>query len=147
MSHRSPDERAVWLVARAARLRRVATAIRHAAGRLTYHPLTGRHPDPSPGLLDALTDLEQVVSDIQQGAGGHGFDESAQVVLAALNVLRGVLAASNDASLDAPYGHGAPRRHHPGALCTIVAERAEDLAHSLEAEAIATANRARRPAV
>lgn len=147
MSHRSPDEQAVWLAARAARLRGIATAIRHAAGRLTYHPLTGRHPDPSPDLLDALTDVEQAANDIRQGAGGHRLVEGAQVVLAALNVLRGVLAASNGASLDAPYGHGAPRRHHPGALCTIVAERAEDLAGSLEAEAVATANRARRSAV
>jgi len=67
-------------------------------------------------------------------------DQGAQVTAAAIEVMRRVLADSNGATIDAPYGHHAPRRQHPGALCTIVAERAEGLARSLESLAILTAN-------
>jgi hypothetical protein len=69
-------------------------------------------------------------------------DQGAQLTAAAITVLRDVLAVTDTdgATIDAPYGRGAPRRQHPGALCTIVAERAETLARALESLAIISAN-------
>jgi len=66
--------------------------------------------------------------------------QQVQVTAAALEMLRGILATPDGAALDAPYGSSAPRRHHPGALCTIVAERAEGLATALETVAVLKAN-------
>lgn len=155
--------------ARAVRLRRAAVRIRLHAGRLTYHPATQRRSPPAPELLEALAEVERVVSEIQQGTKGRGqeelaassapgahtealyrshadVDEGTQVVLAALGVLRGVLGTggpADGATMDAPYGRSAPIRHHPGALCTIVAERVESLARALETAAVIQANMAR----
>lgn len=52
---------------------------------------------------------------------------------AALDIFTQAALHPEPASLDAPYGHGAPRRVHPGAQCTWVAERAEELAIDLSA--------------
>lgn len=140
---------------------------RHARG-LRYHPVTGQRPQPSPGLSSALEEIEQTVIAIQRAAGeraadehalaaaagsaieavraGHAaVDQGAQLTLAALTVLREWLQHLERASLDAPYGRGAPTRHHPGALATMVAERAEDLALALEVVTITTANLYRGP--
>jgi hypothetical protein len=126
----------------------------------------GERPAPPAELLPALEELQLVVSEIQQGAEGRAQEEEAvaatgdtraeplraghaavdqggQVVLAALNVLCGLLTSHDGASLDAPYGLGSPVRVHPGAMCTIVAERAEHLARELETAAIIKANVAR----
>jgi hypothetical protein len=147
----------------AGRLREAARTLRHLSGRIKYHPTTGVKPLPTPGLTGALEAIEQVLNELQRSAGeradeetalsdlgdaaarqirfgGEAVERGAQVAAAAIEVLRGVLSASEGATLDAPYGHGAPRRHHPGALCTIVAERAESLASALEASAIAKVN-------
>lgn len=166
MENTSTDVGAAAAAAQAARLRRAAVRIRLHAGHLTYHPTTDRWPRPGPELLAAVAEVEQVVNDVQQGtqerareavaasaaAGAQGdalhrsyaaVDQGTQVVLAALDVLRGVLGIGgqlDSATIDAPYGSSAPSRHHPGALCTIVAERVEGLARALEVAAISQAN-------
>ncbi|MBI3998888.1 MAG: hypothetical protein HY355_07625 [Armatimonadetes bacterium] len=164
-----PDlsQRAAVAVAQAARLRGAAVALRRFAGSVRYHPITGQRPQPTVEFTEAVTVLEQVLNEIQRGAADRAQDEaalaslgdgvarqvrrdhqaieqSAQVAAAALQVLRGVLSATDEATLDAPYGHGAPSRHHPGALCTIVAERVEALAVALESAAVLKANLTRR---
>jgi hypothetical protein len=167
MENTPADVSAASAAAQAIRLRRAAARIRLRAGHLTYHPTTDRRPRPGPELLAALAEVEQVVNDIQQGAeerareafaasraaggaqgealhrGHAAVDQGTQVVLAALGVLRSVLGiggGDDSATLDAPYGSSAPSRHHPGALCTIVAERVEALARALEVVAIIQAN-------
>jgi hypothetical protein len=165
MSQMSTDQLAAASAAQAARLRRAATTIRREAGGLTYHPATGRRPEVSPALLAALDEVERAVREVQRGAPeraaggptGEGaaqagglraadaaVDAAAGVVVAAADVLRGVLPGERDASVDAPYGAGAPRRPHPGALATLLAERVEELARALEVAAIVRANLARR---
>jgi len=156
-------ERAAADAARATRLRRAAAMLRGQAGTLKYHPATGQKPRAGVELTTALDVMAQVLNDLQRGAAQRADDEAtiaarseaavyaarrahtdidqgAQLVAAASDVLRSVLADSDGATLDAPYGHGAPRRQHPGALCTIVAERAERLALALESLAVITAN-------
>ncbi len=156
-------QRAVAAAAQAGRLREAARTLRRLSGTIKYHPTTDVKPLPTAELTGALEAIEQVLNEIQRSAGeradeetafsafgdaaarqirlgGEAMERGAQVAGAAIEVLRGVLSASNGATLDAPYGHGAPRRHHPGALCTIVAERAESLAAALETSAIAKVN-------
>ncbi len=137
--------------------------IRRQAGQLTYHPMTGRQPHATPELIGALASVEQVVKEINRAAGersgdevaavssgqagveqirlGHAaVDEGAAAVVTAVDILRSTLALPDGAALDAPYGRGAPARHHPGALCTMIAERVERLAWALEVAAIVKAN-------
>ena len=125
--------------------------------------MTGRRSQVTPQLLAALAAVEQVLKEIQRAADerareevavaasgdaiagqirlGHAtVDEGVQTVTAALDVLRGTLAAPDGAVLDAPYGRGAPSGIHPGALCTMIAERVESLAAALEVSAIVKAN-------
>jgi hypothetical protein len=150
-------------VAQAQRLRHAAATVRRQASGLTYHPMTGQQPRASHELLEALAAVDQVVKEIQQATNERAREEVAlsvsgaavveqirfchaaadmdvQAVTAALEVLRTTLAAPNGAVLDAPYGRGAPARHHPGALCTMIAERVEHLATTLEITAIHKAN-------
>jgi hypothetical protein len=165
------DQRAAAASELARQLRDAARMIRHWGGELRYHPLTGERPKAPGAFLDAMTAVESVALAIQQGApersldeaaltnaatadaadaaavrAGHAsLDERTRTVIAAVAVLRTVLGeASREASVDAPYGSGAPRRHHPGALSTIVAARVEDLVLSLESIAILKANFSRR---
>lgn len=163
MGSPSVDERAARWAAQAVQLRQAAAGLRRLAGRLTYHPGTGRHPRATPGILGAIAGMDQIVSEIQQGAEERAMDLDAvtgaperlakqvrrshadvdagtQAVLAALHVLRGLLDSPGEASVDAPYGLGAPARHHPGALCTIAAAHAEGVAQALETAAVARAN-------
>ncbi|MGH2374315.1 MAG: hypothetical protein ACRDIC_12735 [bacterium] len=155
--------RAAAAAAQAIRLRKAGRRLRRLSGGVKYNPLTGERPVLSPELDQELAAIEQIVNEIQQGAGERGDDESAlatygdaaarqirsgheavareaQAIAAAVAVLRGILSTPEDARLDAPYGLGAPKRHHPGALCTIVAARAEGLAAALESMAIAKLN-------
>lgn len=155
--------RAAAAAALARRLREAGRRLRHLSGAVKYNPLTGERPVLSPELDHELTVIEEIVTEIQQGAADRGADESAlatygdavtrqvrdaheavtreaQAAAAAVAVLRGLLSEPEDARLDAPYGLGAPKRHHPGALCTIVAARAEGLAAALESTAIAKLN-------
>jgi hypothetical protein len=157
------DLRAAALVAQAGRLQHAAVTIRRQAGHLTYHPMVGRRAHAAPELLGALASVEQIVKEIQRAAGeragdevaaassgqagveqvrlGHAaVDQAVTAVATALGVLRGALASPDSAVLDAPYGRGAPAGHHPGALCTMIAERVERLARALEVAAIVKAN-------
>jgi hypothetical protein len=145
------------------RLRQTAVALRRLAGAMKYHPVTRQRPEPPAALTGALEVLEQVLNEMHRGAAeraedqavldargvalaariraGHEvLEQQAQVMGVTLEVLRALLTAGDDAALDAPYGRSAPRRHHPGALCTIVAERAEDLARAIETLAVLKAN-------
>jgi hypothetical protein len=160
------DQQAAVALRQAQQLRVIATMIRRLAGPLTYHPTTGERPAPPPELLHALEEIRGAAGAIRDSmdepdreaagpaantptadgraellrAGRAAVAQSVSVVLAALDVLRGLLKSADNASLDAPYGLGAPMRVHPGAMCTIVAERAEHLAHELETVAIVAAN-------
>jgi hypothetical protein len=170
MSPAFPDARAAEAADQARRLRAAAAAIRRLSRGLRYHPSIGQRPQPSPDLLSALEEIAQVVEDVRRGADGRAGEEralveaagdaveaagdaveavraghaavekGAEVTLAALSALRGLFQRLDEASLDAPYGRGAPTRHHPGALCTMVAERAESLALALETVTIRKAN-------
>lgn len=161
MSHPFSDERAASSATLAGRLRAAATVIRRHAGSLTYHPAARQTPTASSDLEAAFAEVERLVREIREGAtertadeGAPGaanaaeplrrahadLDRTAEAVVSTLAVLRGMLGAPDEASLDAPYGRGAPRRHHPGALCTILAERLEYLAHVLQTSTILKAN-------
>jgi len=163
MSPAFPDARAAEAADQARRLRAAAATIRRLSRGLRYHPSIGQRPQPSPDLLSALEEIAQVVEDVRRGADGRAGEEralveaagdaveavraghaavekGAEVTLAALSALRGLFQRLDEASLDAPYGRGAPTRHHPGALCTMVAERAESLALALETVTIRKAN-------
>lgn len=151
------------MAVQAQRLLRAAASIRRVSGRLTYHPVSGRRPQHSPELLSALAGVERVIKEIQQTADERSreevalsaagaapveqirlshaaIDQGVQVITTTLEVLRATLADAGSATLDAPYGRGAPARHHPGALCTMIAERVERLATALEVAAILKAN-------
>jgi hypothetical protein len=132
------QQQAAAAAALAERLRRAAVVLRRQAGGLHYHPMTGRHPASSPELEAALAGIEQAVVEVRRAHAA--VDHAAQVVAAALTALRAILKAPDAATLDAPYGRSAPVRHHPGALCTIVAERVEELARALDYAAILAAN-------
>ncbi len=157
------------MVAQAQRLQQAAVVIRRQAGRLTYHPMTGQRPNATPELLETLASVEHVVKEIQQAASaratdevtaassgqagvehmrlGHAaVDQGVAAVATAVDVLRGALTSPDGAVLDAPYGRGAPAGYHPGALCTIIAERVERLARALEGAAIVKANFGRKEA-
>jgi hypothetical protein len=120
-------------------------------------------------MLTAVAEVEQVVTEVQREAEQRAralsaaseapdlrtdrlqrhhaeTDRMIQLVLTALAALRGALrddGGLSRATIDAPYGRSAASTAHPGALSTIVAERVEGLARSLELGAIATANLAR----
>ncbi len=150
-----------WRAAHAEALRlaqqlRAATAvIRRYAGALKYHPQTGVEGHIGEDLLDAVARVREVLNaiialtarwdeeiawlrardakmpakDIQRG---HTVArEAARLTGAALEIFEQAVLHPETASLDAPYGHSAPRRVHPGAQCTWVAERAEGLAVEL----------------
>ena len=158
-----PDQHAAAAFELARQLREASRVIRHWGGELRYHPLTGARPKVPVAFLGALDAVESVTRAIQQGAGersaaeasiaavgsseaaavraGHvSIDERTQTVVAAIDVLRATLRDSGEATVDAPYGSGAPKRHHPGALSTIVAARIEDLVLALESVTVLKAN-------
>ena len=139
----------------AQRLRATVAVFRRYAGELKYHPQTGVEGHIGQDLLDAaarsrelLTALnaltarwdeetswlrtrnEQMpIEEIQQGHAAAR--EAARLTRAALQIFEQAVLYPETAALDAPYGHSAPRRVHPGAQCTWVAERAEGLAIEL----------------
>jgi hypothetical protein len=151
------------------RLRQAALVVRRFAGELRYHPATGLARRPEPPFEEALRTLHEVLGvvrrladrfDAEEAAladaepaaleevrtGHRRVRELAGALAAALRVLEAVLAHPERAPLDAPYGLGAPRRPHPGAQATWVAERAESLARELayvtvvKASAVGAAN-------
>jgi hypothetical protein len=69
------------------------------------------------------------VDDIQRAHAGAR--EAVGLLRAALEIFDRAVLHPETAPLDAPYGTSAPRRVHPGAQCTWVAERAETLARAV----------------
>lgn len=160
--------RAATSVEHARRLRHTAASLRERAARIKHNPATGQVPSDVSDLPALLEGADQLLRAVQKGAderardeaavgdtrGGTGgsigaetirarhaaIEQTAQAASVAVAVLRELLLSPGGAALDAPYGHGAPVRHHPGAICAIIAERAESLAGALEAAAIIKAN-------
>ena len=155
------DDLSRWRSAHAGALRlgralsAAALIFRRHAGELKYHPqLTpARAPDGelSRGVeamreaLGAVTsvaakwdeeitwmrsvDPKTPVDDIQRGHAAAR--EAARLLKAALDIFERAALHPETAGLDAPYGSSAPKRVHPGAQCTWVAERAEALAREV----------------
>jgi len=139
----------------AQRLRSASVVFRRYAGELKYHPQTGIQGRVGPDLHDAALVLRGTLAAIAAVAAGWDEEvgwlrsrdpqapvdevqrahdaarEGVRLARAALDVFEQAALHPEPASLDAPYGHGAPRRVHPGAQCTWVAERAEELAVAL----------------
>lgn|GEM_PF-1469903 len=155
------DELARWRAAHVEALRlgrtlqATATTFRRYAGELRFHPQSGMHAPPGEELpraaevmretLAAVTaaaahwdeeitwirslDPVRTVDDIQRGHAAAR--DAARLLKAALEIFDRVVLHPEAAALDAPYGAGAPRRVHPGAHCTWVADRAEGLARGV----------------
>jgi hypothetical protein len=139
----------------AQRLRATVVVFRRYAGELKYHPQVGVEGHIGQDLLDAAARLRELlttlnaltarwdeetswlrtrdaqmpIEEIQQGHAAAR--EAARLTRAALQIFDQAVLHPETAALDAPYGHSAPRRVHPGAQCTWVAERAEGLAIEL----------------
>jgi hypothetical protein len=136
-------------------LQSAAAVFRRYAGTVKYHPQSGvvdsigpdlrRTAEAVRGHLAAITALgarwdEEIMwlrkvdpalslDDIQRGHAAAR--EAVGLLRAALDVFDRIIAQPEAARLDAPYGTSAPRRVHPGAQCTWVAERADALARGL----------------
>ncbi len=150
--------------AEAGRLLQAAEVIRRYAGLLRYHPVTGLAAPPGQEVANAIeslrASLERVRTWMPALAAASASSESgdgpvaaeiraglqrvqnvSNLLRAAIEVFVRILAAPERAPLDAPYGMGSPRRAHPGAQATWVAERAEALARELAYAAIIRENR------
>src|SRR4030067_2040771 len=136
-------------------LQATATVFRRYAGELRYHPQFGvahridEHLlESAPAMRETLSAITSVaakwdeeitwmrsvdrgrpVEDIQRAHAAAR--EAARLLKAALDIFDRVVLHAETAPLDAPYGAGAPKRIHPGAQCTWVAERADGLAGGL----------------
>ena len=136
-------------------LRATVVVFRRYAGELKYHPQGGVEGRIGQDLVDAAARLRELLStlsaltarwdeetswlrardaqmpieEIQQGHAAAR--EAARLTRAALQIFEQAVLHPETVALDAPYGHSAPRRVHPGAQCTWVAERAEGLAIEL----------------
>ncbi len=136
-------------------LRAASTVFRRYAGELKYHPQTGLQGRVGADLQSAAAAVRETLTAVTAFAArwdqeltwlravdpnvpveeiqrGHAVArEAMQLLRAALEVFNRTVLEPERASLDAPYGAGAPRRVHPGAQGTWVAERAEGLAREL----------------
>lgn len=131
----SPSLR-VEMAREAVRLEQAARRIRRHAGGLRYHPVTGMAQRPGEAFQAALRSSRESLAQVagwvdDLGAAGERVRLLTQQAGVALDVLAQALARPERAPLDAPYGLGSPRRPHPGAQATWVAERAEELARAL----------------
>jgi hypothetical protein len=132
-----------------------AAVFRRYAGELKYHPQTGIQGHIGSELLDAAAKMRDGLAAVSAlaarwdqeliwlrtadpAAPAEELQRDHSAVRGAIAQLRTSLEGfqrfvveGERASVDAPYGAGAPRRVHPGALCTWVAERAESLARGL----------------
>lgn len=139
----------------AQRLRDALVVFRQYAGELKYHPQTGLQGHIGGDLISTTAAIREMISAVGTIAGrwdeeitwlrsldaampvdaiqrGHATArEAVRLLKATLDVFDRAVLEPESASLDAPYGNGAPRRVHPGAQCTWVAERAEGLAREL----------------
>jgi len=136
-------------------VRQAARVFRRHAGELKYHPESGLEGGVPADLTAAAVRMRSLVTAASAIVGrwdqeliwiraidpdspadelqrGHSAAREALTQLrAAVEVFDRAIAERERASLDAPYGAGAPRRVHPGAQCTWVAERADSLAREL----------------
>jgi len=136
-------------------LQSVAAVFRRHAGTLKYHPQFGVQGTVGADLVAAasaarghatavatlaarwdeeITWLRTVdplwpLDDVQREHAAAR--EAVGLLRAALEIFDRAVLHPETAHLDAPYGAGAPRRVHPGAQCTWVADRAEGLALAL----------------
>jgi hypothetical protein len=148
----------------AAALQSGAAVFRRYAGRLKYHPHLGVEGTVGSDLLEAAAAMRREVTAISARAARWDEEitwlrtvdpaaplddiqrehaaarEAAGLLRAALEIFDRAVAHPELASLDAPYGAGAPRRVHPGAQCTWVAERADGLARQLNEVTLRKAN-------
>lgn len=148
----------------ARRLQEAAAVFRRYAGELKYHPETGVQgtigsdlEQAAAAIRDAINAISAVASrwdeeitwlrplnpalpvdDIQRGHASAR--EAIRLLRAALEIFERAVRTPEAATLDAPYGAGAPRRVHPGAQCTWVAERADGLARELSTVAFRKEN-------
>lgn len=136
-------------------LQATATVFRRYAGELRYHPQFAVAHRVDEHLLETAQAMRETLSAITSVAAkwdeeitwmrsvdpGTPMDdiqrahaaarEAARLLRAALDIFDRVVLHPETAPLDAPYGAGAPKRIHPGAQCTWVAERADGLAGEL----------------
>jgi hypothetical protein len=155
----------------AQRLRGVSRVFRRYAGELRYHPAGGVQGHVGQDLRDAAAALREVLEAVVTAAARWDEEvgwlrardpqapveevqrdhaavrDAAALTRAALDVLEQTLGRPEVAALDAPYGTGAPTRVHPGAQCTWVAQRAEELATALSAVTLRKENLLRATAV
>ncbi len=146
----------------AVRLEAAAAVVRRHAGGLRYHPQTGMTTPPVIEMWQALDHLREILARLPVWVEAFAREDAAgdspaalppevvegpprlvalaDALRSALEALDGVLKRPERAALDVPYGLGAPRRPHPGALATWVAERAEALARELATQAVLRAN-------
>ncbi len=139
----------------AQRVRTVSPVFRRYAGELKYLPQKGIERPIGSDLTDAAATMREALSSVTALAAkwdqeltwlrsvdpncpadevqrGHAAArEGINLLRAALDIFNRVVLTPESAALDAPYGAGAPRRVHPGAQCTWVADRAESLAREL----------------
>ncbi|HXF81199.1 MAG TPA: hypothetical protein VNN19_00385 [bacterium] len=155
------DDLARWRAAhvealRLARALRAAAAVfRRHAGELKYQPQLGVATPVDEELVRAAETLRETLGAVSSLAGkwdeeitwmrsidpatpvddiqrGHAAArEAVRLLRAALEIFERAALHPEPATLDAPYGSGAPKRVHPGAQCTWVAERAETLSIEL----------------
>ncbi len=155
------DDLSRWRAAHAEALRlglalqATAVVFRRYAGELKYHPQFGIARPVDEQLLQAAAAMRETLMSITSVAArwdeeitwmrsidpgtpmddiqrGHAAArEAARLLKAALDIFDRAVLHPETAPLDAPYGAGAPRRVHPGAQCTWVAERADGLAREL----------------
>ena len=139
----------------AERLLASAAVVRRHAGALRYHPARGLASPPRPELAAAIAGLRESLARIEKWMPAFAEADAASaadlwelrdadrrlrvqsdLIRSALDVLERALAQPERVPLDAPYGLGAPRRVHPGAQATWVAERAEALARELATQSV-----------
>ncbi len=155
----------------ARQLRDISRVFRRYAGELTYHPQTGLQGRVGQDLRDAAAALREVLdavaavsarwdeeltwlrrrdplAPVEEVQRDHAAArEAVRLTRAALEVFEQAVGRPETAALDAPYGAGAPRRVHPGAQCTWVAQRAEQLATLLSTITLRKENLLRAQAV
>ena len=132
-----------------------AQIFRRYAGELRYRPQFGEQGRIGDDLLEAARSMRETlaaltslasqwdeeitwmraldpglpVDDIQRGHASAR--EAMRLLRSTLEIFDRAVLHPETAPLDAPYGSGAPKRVHPGAQCTWVAERAEWVAREL----------------
>lgn len=132
-----------------------ARVFRRYAGELRYRPQVGVEGRIGADLLEAAHTMRDTLAAIHTAASkwdeeitwmrsldprmpvddiqrGHAATrEGMRLVRSALDIFERAVQHPETAALDAPYGTGAPKRVHPGAQCTWVAERAEWVAREI----------------